>query len=117
MKKYILLLLVCACGYSQEFSRELKIASKDRVFKQTDSLQTLMPDLSFYSKNYDNILAPYNYTFDNITRGKYVDFSNYNSMLYTIGNGTFPIMPMAGVNVDASLALPWNAGYLNVQEP
>lgn len=63
MKKVFVIIgfLAICSGYAQEkISGNLKLAVKDE--KEKNNLTT--PDLSYYSKHYNEVFRDYNYTFD-----------------------------------------------------
>lgn len=63
MKKIVTLIAIFAVcsGYAQEkISDNLKLAVKDKEEKS----KITTPDLSYYSKHYNEVFRDYNYTFD-----------------------------------------------------
>lgn len=110
----ILILGTTLSVFSQELPENLTLAVKDNQVES--SSVKLNPDLHYYSKNYNKVFGHDNYTFDSLSYGERNIYVGDNTKLFYDKNTPhiFTVMPMAGVNVDACMAQPSNAGYAPV---
>jgi len=113
MKKLYVIVAFAICGAAaaQKLSPELSVAVKESGISVPFPAKIGGVELSYYSRNYTQVFGSYNYTFDSLNYGSRNVFVGPNSALYY--NNEIPeifiTMPMAGVNVNACNALPWNA--------
>ena len=100
--------LVSRLAFGQELPDNLSLAVKESR-NLLPSLE-LNPELSYYSKNYYRIFRQGAYTFEAFDYGA-SNMLNLNSRGYDSSTPhIFNVMPMAGVNVDATMAQPSQAG-------
>ena len=109
--------MMCSLGFSQGISRDLKLAVKESGVVVRDTLVKLNPDLGYYSRNYDKVFPIAHYTFDTMEYGsRVIHIGDRNGSFYDRDTPhIFRVMPMAGVNVDASQAQPIVPGYSSTE--
>lgn len=107
----IALLMFGGAAIAQELPDNLSLAVSNSKI-EFPSVE-LNPELSFYSKNYDKVFRLGNYTYDTFDYGgRNVYTIDFNYRYFDSNTPhIFKVMPLPGVNVDAFMAMPCNAGY------